>query len=278
MPVTTPDESDGKRQIAALYSRVAADYDESGPPFFAHAGRRLVDLADVGPGDKVLDVATGRGAALFPAAGRIGATGFAVGIDLAAGMIERTRDEIALRDVANAAVVRMDADHLAFAPSSFDRVVCGFAVFFFPDIPRVLNELRRVLRNGGTVAFGFTRGTDPRWRWYSDLLQTFGAHDGLPPLAGDAAIRDEGALVAALKTAGFSDAREIVEETDFVIPSETAWWSSLWTHGERRALERFDDDTLARFRASCFQHLQDIKEPSGLPLRQAHTFVLATRS
>ena len=278
MPVTTPSEADGKRRIAALYSRVAADYDENGPPFFAHAGGRLVELSQVGPGDKVLDVATGRGAALFPAANRIGATGFAIGIDLAVGMVERTRDEIAQRGVTNATVVRMDAEHLAFAPSSFDRVVCGFAVFFFPDVPRVLNELRRVLRRDGTVAFAFTRRTDPRWHWYGELLQRFGAHDGLPPLAGDAAIRNEGALVAALETSGFSDVREIVEETEFVIPNEMAWWSSLWTHGERRALERLDDDTLARFRAACFRHLQELMEPSGLPLRQAHTFVLATRS
>jgi SAM-dependent methyltransferase len=172
----------------------------------------------------------------------------------------------------------MDAEHLAFGPSVFDRVVCSFAVSFFPDVPRVLAETWQVLKLGGTVAFAFARGTDPRWRWYGELLREFGALDGLQPMAGDAAIRNQGALVAALEAAGFAGAREIVEETEFVIPDEMAWWSSLWTHGERRPLDLLDTDTLARFRDACFQHLQTMREPTGLPQRQVHVYVLATRS
>jgi SAM-dependent methyltransferase len=266
-----------KRRVAALYTRVAADYGEGGPPFFAHAGRRLIDLAGVEPGDRLLDVATGRGAALFPAAERVGPTGRVVGVDLAAGMVERTRDEIARRGLENAAVLRMDAESLAFRQSVFDRVVCSFAVFFFPDVPRVLSEIGRVLRPGGTVAFAFARGTGLRWRWYGDLLREFGAFDGLPPPVGDTAIRNEGALVAALKAAGFPSAHEVVEETEFFIPDETAWWSSLWTHGERVPLERLDGDALARLRDACFRHLQTMKEPSGIPVRQTHVYVLAAR-
>jgi ubiquinone/menaquinone biosynthesis C-methylase UbiE len=60
---------DGKRLVAALYDRVAPDYADLGPPLFAHAGRRLVEIAAVAPGDRVLDVATGRGAVLFPRRG-----------------------------------------------------------------------------------------------------------------------------------------------------------------------------------------------------------------
>jgi SAM-dependent methyltransferase len=227
MPANSPGDTGGKQRVAALYTRVAADYGAGGPPFFAHAGRRLVDLAAVSPGERVLDVATGRGAALFPAAERIGPTGHAVGIDLAAGMVECTRAEIIRRGLLNTEVLQMDAEHLAFRPSAFVRVLCSFAVFFFPDVPGILAELRRVLRRGGTVAFAFARGTDPRWLWYEALLQSFGALDGLPPLAGDATIRDEGALVAALEATGFIDAREVVEETAFVIPDEATWWASL---------------------------------------------------
>ena len=100
----------------------------------------------------------------------------------------------------------------------------------------------------------------------------------MPSLAGDPAIRIQGTLVAALEAAGFTDAHEIAEETEFVIPDEMAWWSSLWTHGERRLLERLDTDTLARLRDACFEHLQAIKEPIGLLQRQEHIYVVATRS
>lgn len=278
MPDLSLEDVEGKWRVASLYTRVAADYDEYGPPFFAHAGSKLVDIAGVRPGDVILDVATGRGAALFPAAERIGPKGYAAGIDLAAGMVERTRNEIVLRGIANAAVLRMDAEHLAFGRSVFDRVVCSFAVFFFPDVPHVLAEIRRVLRHGGTVGFAFTRGSDPRWSWYGELLREFGASDGLPPMSGDPAIRNQGALGAALEAAGFVDVREIAEETEFIIPDEMAWWSSLWTHGERRPLELLDADALARLRDACFQRLQTMREPAGLPQRLTHIYVLAKRS
>jgi len=59
-------------ETASFYSRVAARYAEDGPPYFAHTGRRLVELAQVQPGDVVLDLGTGRGAVLLPAARRVG--------------------------------------------------------------------------------------------------------------------------------------------------------------------------------------------------------------
>ncbi len=62
-----PQSADPKRNVAAFYSRVAASYADQGPPRFAYAGWRLVELAGVGGGNSVLDVATGRGAALVPA-------------------------------------------------------------------------------------------------------------------------------------------------------------------------------------------------------------------
>jgi ubiquinone/menaquinone biosynthesis C-methylase UbiE len=278
MPTSSPDINTGKQRVAALYSRVAANYGQDGPPYFTHAGRRLVELAGVGPGDHVLDVATGRGAVLFPAAALVGPAGRAIGIDLAAGMIEQTHDDIVRRGLGNVDVLRMDAEHLAFLPETFDHVLCSFAVFFFSDVSRALTEVQRVLRPGGTVAFAFSRGTDPRWAWYEELLKEFGALDGMPPMSGNPAIRAEGALGSALGEAGFANAREIVERTDFYVPDEESWWSSLWTHGSRRPLEHLDAGTLERLRDACFDHLQAMKAPSGLPRRETHVYVLANAS
>jgi ubiquinone/menaquinone biosynthesis C-methylase UbiE len=276
MPPSSPDNS--KQRVAALYSRVAADYRHEGPPFFAHVGRRLVELAGVGAGESVLDVATGRGAVLFPAAERVGLAGWAIGIDFAAGMVDQTREEISRRSLTNVKVLRMDAERLAFAAETFDTVLCSFAVFFFSDVSRALSEFRKVLRPGGTVAFGFSRRGDPRWSWYEELLKEFGALDGLPALSGNPEIRREGELVGALTAAGFDGAREIVEKTDFVIADEKTWWSSLWTHGSRRPLEQLDAGSLERFREACFEHLASIRQPSGLPIREAHIYVIASRT
>ncbi|MBK9006118.1 MAG: nuclear transport factor 2 family protein [Anaerolineae bacterium] len=57
--------SQQKQRVSGLFDRVANTFDHVGPRFFSHFGRRLVELAHIPSGAHVLDVATGRGAALF---------------------------------------------------------------------------------------------------------------------------------------------------------------------------------------------------------------------
>ncbi|MGK9165872.1 class I SAM-dependent methyltransferase [Inquilinus limosus] len=268
---------DGKRRVAALYTRVAPDYAELGPPLFAHAGRRLMEIAGVAPGDRVLDIATGRGAVLFPAAERVGPAGQVTGIDLAEGMVAHTAAAISKRGLANAAVRQMDAEALAFPPASFDRVLCSFAVFFFPDLSRTIAEVQRVLRPGGTIGFAFSRDTDPRWGWYEARLRDLGILDALPPPPGHGGIRRAGALVAALTAAGIEEAQERVEEAELFFPDEKAWWRSLWTHGTRVPLDHLASqapETLARFKEECLDRVRALKGPRGIPER--YTFVYVT--
>ena len=76
----------GKAEVAASFDHLAPEYDFAG--CFVHFGQRLVDVVGVQPGHCVLDVASGRGAVLFPAAERAGAGDRVVGIDLAEGMVQ----------------------------------------------------------------------------------------------------------------------------------------------------------------------------------------------
>ena len=132
-----------REQTRALFSRAAPEYDAGGS--FAYFGRRLVEMVGVEPGQRVLDVASGRGAVLFPAAEWAGASGHVEGIDLAEGMVEATNADAERRGV-RARVRLMDAEHLDFPDASFDRVLCGFGIMFPPDQFQALSEFRRVLR------------------------------------------------------------------------------------------------------------------------------------
>ena len=76
-----------KQSIEHLFDGAAAVYDRTGPSLFARWGARLVELMAPEPGAYVLDVATGRGAVLLPAAQRVGPSGRVVGIDLSAAMV-----------------------------------------------------------------------------------------------------------------------------------------------------------------------------------------------
>jgi O-methyltransferase/aklanonic acid methyltransferase len=53
-----------QQTVAAIFDRAAATYDQVGPSFFAHFGRRLVELARLAPGERVLDIAVARAAML----------------------------------------------------------------------------------------------------------------------------------------------------------------------------------------------------------------------
>ena len=82
-----------KAQMASQFSSLAPEYDAAG--CFQYFGKRLVDVAGVEPGHRVLDVASGRGAVLFPAAEHVGPGGHAAGIDLAEGMVQAANEDAA---------------------------------------------------------------------------------------------------------------------------------------------------------------------------------------
>src|SRR6188768_1235012 len=105
-----------KAQVASLFGGLAPEYDAGGN--FAHFGRRLVEIVGVEPGHRVLDVASGRGAVLFPAAERVGAAGEAVGVDLAEGMVRAANEEAERRGLGTLVRV-MDAERLDFPDATF---------------------------------------------------------------------------------------------------------------------------------------------------------------
>ena len=104
--------------VAGLYHRVASRYSSTGPAVFAHFGQRLVALAVLAPGERVLDVGAGRGAILFPAAARVGARGQVIGIDVAAAMVKETTAAITRAGFPNATMRVMDGERLTFPDAS----------------------------------------------------------------------------------------------------------------------------------------------------------------
>jgi ubiquinone/menaquinone biosynthesis C-methylase UbiE len=83
------DSTGRKANVRMQFNAAAADYD-AGPGVFAHFGGRFVTVADITPSNRVLDVASGRGAVLFPAAEKAGPSGYVVGIDFAEEMVRAT--------------------------------------------------------------------------------------------------------------------------------------------------------------------------------------------
>lgn len=116
------------------------------PALFAEWAPHLVGMADVSPGDAVLDVACGTGIVARTAAERVGGDGRVVGLDLNEAMLtvgRRVAPDIEWR--------QGDAADLPFPDDSFDTVLCQMALMFFPDRTKALGEMGRVANADATI-------------------------------------------------------------------------------------------------------------------------------
>jgi SAM-dependent methyltransferase len=131
----------------------------------------LLDLARVGEGSRVLDVATGPGYL----AGRAAARGASVvGVDFSDEMLE-----LAASLQPSITFQQADAAALPFGDGSFDAVVAAFLMPHVADLPAVCAELARVVRPGGRLAFATW---DPESENFTRFLfETIAESGAVPP-------------------------------------------------------------------------------------------------
>lgn len=274
------DNEAGKQRTVDIFDRAAATYDSVGPRFFTYFAEQLVETARLSPGARVLDVATGRGAILLATAAAVGAAGHVTGIDLAPDMIARTAELIKVRALSNADAQVLDAEQLTFPDATFDAVLCGFAIFFFPDYERALMGFRRVLKPGGQLALSTWGAQDDRYSWLPEVLSK---HATSPTQAqirqtrvaqGPAWDKPEG-LQEVLTKAGFTDIRVIETARDFYYATEQEWLDVQWSHGARAWLEGFPPDALVAVVSDVFERLHAMRTPEGIPQHQVALYALA---
>jgi demethylmenaquinone methyltransferase / 2-methoxy-6-polyprenyl-1,4-benzoquinol methylase len=143
-------------QVRAMFDRIAGVYDVMNTAMTAglhHRWReRAADLALVGPGSHVLDVATGTGDLAIELARHVSPGGEVVGSDFAEGMLTRARAKAAGTGGETRPRFEWgDALELPYQDGSFDAATVGFGARNFADLPRGLSEMTRVVRPGGRV-------------------------------------------------------------------------------------------------------------------------------
>jgi len=172
-------------QVEAMFDRIAGVYDLMNSLMTAGLHhrwrRRAVDLARVGLGDDVLDVASGTGDLAIELADRVGPAGSVIGSDFSEQMLDRARVKAPQLEW-----VQANALALPYADDRFDAVTVGFGARNFSDLDAGLEEMVRVTRPGGrVVVLEITTPTRPPLStffqlWFDRLVPLIGRFAGDP--------------------------------------------------------------------------------------------------
>jgi ubiquinone/menaquinone biosynthesis C-methylase UbiE len=180
------------------------------PAIFQPCASALLDITPVKAAERVLDLACGTGVVTRAVAPIAGAAGHVTGLDLRPGMIA-VASSMPAPDGAHVEWVEGDALALPFADRSFDVVLCQQGIQFFPDQPRAMREMRRVLAPGGRVGLAVWRALDQN-EFFAAMTEVELRHltaVGMTyeDLAGPFLFGDPEWLQALITDAGFGDVR-----------------------------------------------------------------------
>jgi SAM-dependent methyltransferase len=171
-------------------------------------GELAMDAAELGPGDRVLDIGCGSGATTMALAELVGSTGTVTGIDLSEKMLGPARDEAARAGATNVRFELGDAQIHPFPSAAFDVAYSRFGLMFFADPVAAFTNIGRALVPGGRLAFVCWRDLAEQ-EWIDVPLRAAVAHVPMPQFGkpgdpGMEGLADPERTRAILDGAGFS--------------------------------------------------------------------------
>ena len=175
-----------------------------------HVSDRLVELAGIREGNRVLDLATGSGEPGVTAARKVGPRGLVVATDQSSAMLALARERAATLRLSNIKFVETDAETLAVDERDFDAAVCRWGLMFVPDLDAAARRIVQLLVAGGRFATAVWGPPEkvPMISLGEDAVRALAKLPAPPPDAPHPLkLADTRPLERALSSAGFKDIR-----------------------------------------------------------------------
>jgi ubiquinone/menaquinone biosynthesis C-methylase UbiE len=241
---------------AERFDRLAPTYDQT-VPFFAEGAGRLVEWAGVKPGQRVLDLGSGRGAVSLALAETAGMDLEIVAGDVSEQMLSRLR---ALR-LPGVDVKYMDATAIDEPDSSFDLVFCAFVLHFLAGRAQALTEVARVLRTGGALAMsvpgpGMQEGW---WAKYNSIVEDFRSQARL----GDRMVVPGGSWDELAAAAGLRVVQRETVPIALPLTGPGQHWEWLLAHSHRGLYDALEEAARENFRETVLRSLQEEHPSAG---------------
>lgn len=241
----------------STYDAASADYDSACRDFWQYMSIRTVDRLGLRPGDRVLDVPCGTGAAVLELAERVGPSGRVVGLDYAERMVEIARAKAIAAGARNIELQIGDMTRIA-ANRPYDAVLCALGLFFVDDMAALVRSLLRLVRpDGGRLAvtvFGE--------HFFEPMRQVFVAAvaEAVPGFAVvEPWRRTEQASVIRdiFREAGAEKVTIETEDDELPLRSADDWWRIVTGSGLRRTISAIGEDAAARVRKACDRYVEE---------------------
>ena len=198
-----------KETTREQWQETAEAWDRWGPTlekWLGEATEVMLDLAGVGPGARVLDVAAGAGGQSIAAARRVGPSGVVLATDISSRILEYAERQATAAGLTNIQTKTMDGEEIDVEASFYDAVISRVGLIYFPDQQAALKGMRRALKPGGRVA-AIVYSTPERNGFFSIPVSIVRRRAELPPAApgqpGPFSLGGDGVLAATLARAGF---------------------------------------------------------------------------
>jgi ubiquinone/menaquinone biosynthesis C-methylase UbiE len=236
----------------------------------------VIDVADVQPGEHVLDVACGTGMVSLPVAAAVGPVGHVLATDLSPRMVSALRQRARDRRLDNLDVQCIGAEHLDL-DGSFDVALCSLGLMYVPSPLAAAYALHRALRSGGrAVVSVWGERRNCGWAELFPIVDAQVASDVCPYFFGLGA---PGALAATLTSAGFADATETRLRVDLCYAAEADALGAAFRGGPvALAYSRFDDHTRRTVHEQYLASIAGFADGPGFRVPGEFVVCSATRS
>ena len=166
----------------------------------------MLDMANVGRGHRVLDVAAGAGDQTLQAAERVGPSGYVLATDISSNILAFAAENASRAGHRNVDTKVLDGEDLDVPEGTFDAVISRVGLIYFPDQQEALAGMKRALKPGGRVA-AIVYSTAENNRFFSIPVSVIRRRANLPPplpgQPGPFSLGGAGVLEEAFRKAGF---------------------------------------------------------------------------
>ena len=209
--MTTFNAAKYKETTREQWQAAAKAWNDWGPllrQWLGPATETMLDMAGIGLGSRVLDVAAGAGDQTLQVAERIGPTGHVLATDISANILEFAARNARTAGHDNIETRVLDGEDLDVQPGCFDAVISRVGLIYFPDQQKALAGMKRALKPGGRVA-AIVYGTAENNKFFSIPVAVIRRLANLPPplpgQPGPFSLGGDGVMEEAFRKAGFTD-------------------------------------------------------------------------